>query len=114
MGCEWIRIAEPLFPWHDEPREERSLRGGRALNVLELTPRGRQSRGKTRAHKLLVHVPAALCGCWDPSYWWTYPWHCGMLGPVKSGHPPQGDQPEDWRAPSRRTVIKSGITTAIV
>ena len=67
--------------WHDQPREERALRGGRALNVRELSPRGRQSRGTTRAHKLLVHVPAALCGCWDPSYWWTYQRHCGMLGP---------------------------------
>ena len=44
-------------------------------------PRGRQSRGTTRAHKLRVHVPAALCECWDPSYWWTYQRHCGMLGP---------------------------------
>ena len=49
--------------------------------MRELKPRGRQSRGTTRAHKLLVHVPAALCGCWDPSYWWTYQRHCGMLGP---------------------------------
>ena len=132
LGKAMRGITEPLFPWHDQPREERALRGGRALNVRELRPRGRQSRGTTRAHKLLVHVPAALCGCWDPSYWWTYQRHCGMLGPAilvfvpaalcerwaqgvrsKSGHPPQGDQPEDWRAPSQRTAIKSGITAAI-
>ena len=103
MGCERIRIAEPLFLWHDQPREERALRGGRALNVRELRPRGRQSRGTSRAHKLLVHVPAALCGCWDPSYWWTYQRHCGMLGPEillgprvrsKSGPPRRATNPK--------------------
>ena len=47
----------------------------------EFPPRGRQSRGTTREHKLLVHVPAALWECWDPCYWWTYQRHCGMLGP---------------------------------
>ena len=60
-------------------------------------------------------------------YWWTYQRHCGFAGPrvtgartsgivrmlgpgdrLKSGHPPQGDQPEDWRAPSRGTVLTSG------
>ena len=35
--CEWIRIAEPLFLCHDQPRVERSLRGGRALNVAFLS-----------------------------------------------------------------------------
>ena len=54
--------------------------GGRVAVRLELRPRGRQSRGTTRAHKLLVHVPAALWKCWDPSYWWTYQRHCEMLG----------------------------------
>ena len=49
------------------------------------------------------------------SYWCTYQRHCGMLGPevLQERAPPQGDQPEDWRAPSQRTVFKSGITTAI-
>ena len=65
------------------------------------------------------------------SYWCTYQRHCGNAGSqvtggrtsgivecwapryCKSGHPPQGDQPEDWRAPSQRTVFFSGISTAI-
>ena len=99
-----------------QPREERAPRGGRALNVRELSPRGRQSRGTTRAHKPLAHTPAALCGCWDPRYWCSYQRRCVNAGPKASKQeraPPQGDQPEDWRAPSRRTVIKSGNTTAV-
>ena len=67
------RIADPFC--HDH-------RGGHALNVRELPPRGRQGRGTTRALESLVHVPAALWECWAPSYWWTYQRHCGMLGPV--------------------------------
>ena len=53
-------IAEHLFLWYDQPRVERALRDGRALDAQELTPRGRQSRGTTRAHKLLVYESAAL------------------------------------------------------
>ena len=34
-------IAEPLFLWYDQPRVERALRDGRALDAHELTPRGR-------------------------------------------------------------------------
>ena len=34
-------IAEPLFLWHDQPRVERALRDGRALDAQELTPRVR-------------------------------------------------------------------------
>ena len=30
-------IAEPLFLWHDQPRVERALRDGRALNVTSLS-----------------------------------------------------------------------------
>ena len=46
------------------------MKSGLSVLVVLLTcesrPRERQSRGTTRAHKLLVHVPAALCGCWGP------------------------------------------------
>ena len=34
-------IAEPLVRWHDQPRVERALRDGRALDAPELTPRER-------------------------------------------------------------------------
>ena len=47
----------------------------------EFPPQGRQSRGTTRAHKLLVHVPAALWKCWAPRYWWTYQRRCVNDGP---------------------------------
>ena len=33
--------TKPLFLWHDQPRVERALRDGRALDAPELTPRGR-------------------------------------------------------------------------
>ena len=108
LGKAMRGIAEPLFLWHDQPREERALRGGSALNVRELKPQGRQSRGTTRAHKLLVHVPAALCGCWDPSYWWTYQRHCGNAGTRVTGGRTSGIvecwDPRYWWTYQRRCV----------
>ena len=75
-----------------QPRVERAHRGCCALNVGELPPRGRQSRSTTREHKLLVHVPAALCERWAQ----------GVRR--KSGHRPQGNQPENWWAERRSFV----------
>ena len=73
---------------------------GRVAVRLELRPRVRLSRVTTRAHKLLVHVPAALWKCWDPSYWWTYQRRCvlGPLGSTQERAPPLGNQPENWWA----------------
>ena len=51
------------------------------LSVVVVLSTWRQSRRTTRGHRLLVHVPAALWECWDPSYWWTYQRRCGMMGP---------------------------------
>ena len=48
--------------------------------------------------ELLVYVPAVLWECWAQS---------------RSGHPPQGDQPEDWWAPSRETGFATGNPTGI-
>ena len=45
---------------------------------------------------LLVHVPAKLWECWAQGF------------DSRVGKPPQGDQPEDWRSPSRGTVLTSG------
>ena len=62
-------------------RKNKRRGGGRVAVRLVLTPQGRQSPGTTRAHELLVHVPAVLWKCWDPSYWCAYQRHCEMLGP---------------------------------
>ena len=93
LGKAMRGIAEPLFLWHDQPRVERALRDGLALDAQELTPQGRQSRGTTRVnaagaaesrydssaqvtggrtsgivrmlgHEILVFVPTALCERW--------------------------------------------------
>ena len=114
MGCEWIRIAGPLFLWHDQPREERALRDGRAMDAQELTPRERWSRSTTRVNAaeaaesrydscaqvtgarassivgmlgpvLLVDVPAAL-------------WNAGPKGFDARVGTSAGNQPENWWA----------------
>ena len=107
-----------------EAQEDASVSAMTPGSTHPKKPRGRQSRGTTREHELLVHVPAALWECWDPCYWWTHQRHCGMLGPEilvdvpaascerwaqrvrhKSGHPPLGNQPENWWA-ERRSVCQ--------
>ena len=55
-----------------EAQEDASVSAMTPGSTHPKKPRGRQSRGATREHELLVHVPAALWECWDPCYWWTY------------------------------------------
>ena len=62
-------IAEPLFLWHDQPRVERALRDGRALDGGRVTVRLERTRYWCTYHRhcemlgpeILVFVPAALC-----------------------------------------------------
>ena len=81
--------AEPSFLWHDQPRVERALRDGRALDAQELTPRGRLSRSTTR-----VNAAGAAESRYDSSardtartsgivemLGCTYQRHCETLGP---------------------------------
>ena len=66
--------------------------------------------------ELLVHVPAALWECWDPSYWCSYQRRCVNAGPKGST--------QEWAAPAgrptrrlagavRRTVLTSGNPAVI-
>ena len=64
-----------------EAQEDASVSAMTPGSTHPKKPRERQSRGTTREHELLVHVPAALRECWDPCYWCTYQRHCGILGP---------------------------------